>query len=282
VRAPAILAQFSQKLVTTLEASREVLPFAYDWRFDYRASADRLSDFLKRQVPEDAPCDLVAINEGGLVARSFLADYRGEWRKLRSKQGGRLLMLGTANHGSFQALQTLLGRHSLIKTLGRLDLKHSVDEVRRIFASFPSLYQTLPSPSINAAWSALYQRESYGRLDVSAESLEDGLRFQKEIADAVDPERMVCILGDGTPTIVSVEDPRRLDQEQQWALTPDGDGSVAHPYARLAKDGQEVPAYFAKVEHAMLGNDELVARAVVEILDTGKTTLLPAAPAERR
>jgi len=282
VTATDILAQFSQELVTALEQRGEVLPIPYDWRLDYRASADRLSDFLKREIPDDAPCDLIGIAEGGLVARAFVADYRGEWRRLRSKQGGRLLMLGTANHGSFPALQTLLGSHSLVTTLGRLDLRHSVEEVRRIVASFPSLYQTLPSPLINAAWNALYRRESYGNCEVSATLLEDGLQFHKEIFGSVDPDRMVCILGDGNPTVVSLEDPQRLDQEQQWALTPDGDGSVAHQYARLEMNGRPVPTYFASVSHSMLGNDALIARAVVEILDTGKTTLLPTEPPARR
>ena len=244
-------------------------------------NADRLSEFLKREIPDGASCDLVAINEGGLLARSFLADYRGEWRKMRSKTGGRLVMLGTANHGSFQGVLTLLGRHALIGMLGLVDLMHKAEDIRRIFATFPSMYQSLPSRLVNAAWNALYRRESYGKAEVSAELLDNGLRFHKEIADAVDPERMVCILGDGKSTVVSVEDPLRLDQEQQWAVTLDGDGSVAHQYARIEKNGLEVPVYYAPIEHGLLGADENVANAVVEILDRGTTQLLPIQPAAR-
>jgi hypothetical protein len=282
VTATDILAQFSLKLVTALETRREVLLFPYDWRLDYRENADRLSDFLKREIDEGASCDLVAINEGGLVARSYLADYRGEWRQLRGSQGGRLVMLGTANHGSFQSLLTLLGRHSLVKMLGSLDLRNTAEDIRRILASFPSIYQTLPSPFVNATWNALYRRESYGNVEVSAELLETGLRFHREIADAVDPEHMFCILGDGKSTVISMEDPLRLDQDQQWAVTSDGDGNVAHQYARLEKNGQEVPTYYAPVEHGALGNDEHVANAVVQILERGTTTLLPARPSVRR
>jgi hypothetical protein len=93
---------------------------------------------------------------------------------------------------------------------------------------------------------------------------------------------MVCILGDGESTVVSVEDPLQLDQEQQWAVTLDGDGNVAHQYSRLEKNGQAVPAYYVPVGHGLLGSDEKVANAVVEILDAGKTTLLPTEPAARR
>jgi hypothetical protein len=277
-----ILAQFSLKLVSALARQHEVLPFPYDWRLDYRKNADRLSDFLKLEVRDGACCDLVAINEGGLVARSYLADYRGAWRQLQGKEGGgRLVMLGTANHGSFEALRTLLGRQSFVSMLGRIDLRHTAEDIRRILASFPSMYQTLPSPLVNATWNALYQRESYGRLEVSGELLEDGLRFHKEIADAVDPESMFCVLGDGKSTVVSIEDPRRLDQEQQWAVTLEGDGNVAHHYARLQKNGQAVPTYYAPVEHGALGNDAHVANAVVEILGRGTTALLPTQPSAR-
>lgn len=278
VTATDILAQFSLKLVTALEKQREVLPFPFDWRLDFRDSAERLGDFLKREIPQGASCDLIAINEGGLVARSYLADYRGEWRKLHGEKGGRLVMLGTANHGTFNAVQTLLGRHALVRMLGQIDLRHSAEDIRRIFASFPSMYQTLPSPLVNAAWGALYRRESYGKAEVSTELLDDGLKFHKEIADAVDPARMVCILGHGKETVYSVEDPSRLDAEQQWAVTLDGDGTVSHQYARLERDGQPVPTYYAAVEHGLLGADETAASAVAEILESGKTTLLPSEP----
>jgi hypothetical protein len=282
VTATEILAQFSLKLVTALERRHEVLLFPYDWRLDYRESADRLRDFLNRELFEGASCDIVAINEGGLVARSYLADYRGEWRQLRGSRGGRLVMLGTANHGTFQALLTLLGRQSMVKMLGSIDLRHTAEDIRRILASFPSIYQTLPSPLVNAAWNALYRRESYGNIEVSAELLENGLRFHREIADAIDPEHMFCVLGDGKSTVTSIEDPLRLDQDQQWAVTVDGDGSVAHAYARLEKNGKQVPAYYAPVEHGSLGNDEQVANGVLEILEQGATTLLPTRPPLRQ
>ena len=281
VRATDLLAQFSLPLVTALGKQREVLPFPYDWRLDYRETASRLHEFIEDEVPYGASCDLVAINEGGLVARAFIADYRAEWKRIRGEQGSRLVMLGTPNHGSFQSVLVLLGKSSFVTTLGKLDLFHSAEEVRHIFSSFTSLYQLLPSPLLNAAWSALYRRESYGKVDVDVELLDDGLKFHSEIADIVDPERMVCILGDGKSTVVSVEDPTRLDLDQQWAVTLDGDGTVAHPYSRLEKNGQGVPTYYAGVDHGALGTDQGVAGAVLEILDSGKTTRLPTQPPAR-
>ena len=169
----------------------------------------------------------------------------------------------------------LLGESKILKTLGALDVRHTSEEIRQIFASFPSFYQTLPSPLVNAAWAGLYQRESYGDLDVSQELLQAGMQFHKEIAAIVEPERMVCVLGDGRSTVVSVEDPSRLNQAQAWAVTSDGDGIVAHSYDCLAKDGGGVPTYYANVEHGLLANDEQVARAVLEILEQGETGILP-------
>jgi len=278
VSAPRMLAQFSEPLVNALAAGREVLPFPYDWRLDYRQNAARLSEFLERECANGTHCDLVAINEGGLLARAFLADYRGDWRRLHGDRGGRVVMLGTAHHGTFQAVLTLLGEDSLTKALGKIDLKHRREDIRRVFASFPSLYQMLPSPRLNAAWRALYERKSWGACEVSAELLADGLKFQEEIAEAIDPDRMVAVLGDGQSTVVSVDNPERLDQHPQWAMTSEGDGTVAHPCARLEKGGRTVPTYYAPVDHGTLGTDAAVARAVVDILDRGTTTLLATAP----
>lgn len=278
VSAPKMLAQFSEPLVNALAASREVLPFPYDWRLDYRENAARLAEFLERECAKGTHCDLVAINEGGLLARAFLADYRGDWRRLHGERGGRVVLLGTANHGTFQSVLMLLGEHSLVKALGMLDLKHKREDIRRIFASFPSLYQMLPSPRLNAAWRALYERKSWGACEVSAEFLADGLKFHEEIAEAIDADRMVAVLGDGQPTVVSVDDPERLDRQPQWAMTSEGDGTVAHSDARLEKAGRAVPTYYAPVEHSALGTDGNVARAVVEILERGMTTLLASGP----
>ena len=47
--------------------------------------------------------------------------------------------------------------------------------------------------------------------------------------------------------------------------------------ARLEKAGRAVPTYYARAEHTALGTDTTVASAVVEILDSGATTLLATA-----
>lgn len=281
IRADDVLANYYGELALTLAQNREVRLFAYDWRQDYWQLADELRTFLRRQVDEGVSCDLVAHAEGGLVARAYIAENPEEWAQLRGERDSRLVMLGTPNHGSFQHLMVLLGENSLVRTLAKLDLKHSVEEVRRVFASFPSLYQSMPSPLRNAAWSALYQRASWGAVEVDPELLEAGLQFHNEIAGAVDPERMICVLGDGHPTIVSLGDPTRLDGAPQWAMSNQGDGTVAEIDARLEKEGREIPTYFCPDDHSGLTSSPAVLAALADLLDRGQTDRLPREPASR-
>jgi hypothetical protein len=148
--------------------------------------------------------------------------------------------------------------------------------MRRIFASFPSLYQTLPSPLADAAWTALYRRESYGTLEVSQALLDAGAEFHRAIAGTADPQRMWCVLGDDQPTVLAVEDPAQLSGPQQWAFTRRGDGSIAHGLATLSLDGRPVPAVLCRCPHADLASDARVADAVADYLQAGRTDRLPA------
>lgn len=276
VQATDVRADFYGRLVERLVQQHEVLLFAYDWRLDHWESADQLRDFLAREADPGQPCDLVAHGEGGLVARAFIAEHRAAWDALQvDGRGGRLVMLGTPNHGSFQALMALTGKGELLRLLARLDLRHDLEQMRRIFASFPSLYQTLPSPLADAAWTALYRRESYGTLEVSQALLDAGAEFHRAIAGIVDPQRMWCVLGDDQPTVVAVEDPAQLSGPQQWAFTRRGDGSVAHGLATLSLDDRAVPAVLCGCPHADLASDARVADAVADYLQSGRTDRLP-------
>ena len=57
------------------------------------------------QLFYDEPVHLVAYSMGGLVARSFIQRHPQRWRSMwsggadRRARGGRLVMLGTPNHG---------------------------------------------------------------------------------------------------------------------------------------------------------------------------------------
>jgi hypothetical protein len=62
-------------------------------------------------------------------------------------RGGRLVMLGTPNRGSFAIPLTLTGGEKLVKVLARADFSHSLDELLSILGTFPGLYDMLPRRS---------------------------------------------------------------------------------------------------------------------------------------
>lgn len=267
IKATSTLAQFYGNAAKLLAQSHDTRLFPYDWRLDHWANAESLKDYIDSNVQAGQRCDLIAHAEGGLVARAMIARYPETWRGWN----GRLILLGTPNHGSFANLMALIGESEMLRLLGTLDLVHDGEEVRRIFASFPSLYQSLPSPLRNAAWNALYAERSYGSIRVRPELLEQGREFHEQIAGAVDADRMVLIAGDGRPTVESLENPAALDGPRQWAMTERGDSMVPLRYARL----ESVPCYGAKAPHGELCSDAEVLAAIGDILRTGKTNQLP-------
>jgi len=131
--------------------------FAYDWRRDIAESARQLRDFIlekealvkrerkKRFGSEGGPVkfDIVAHSMGGLVARYFLRYGAAElprtnpeptWAGARHVE--RLIMVGTPNAGSLDALTKLIEGEDFSIITPEYDAA--------VLGTFPSLYQLLP------------------------------------------------------------------------------------------------------------------------------------------
>ena len=78
---------------------------------------------------------------GGLVSRRFIQLFPDIWKAMDdasgSGRGGRLVMLGTPNRGSFAIPITLSGAEKLVKLLAKADLHHSEQELLSIIGTFP-------------------------------------------------------------------------------------------------------------------------------------------------
>ena len=129
--------------------------FAYDWRRDNVEAAQLLCQKIiklkARLNRPDLRFDIVAHSMGGLVAR-YCAMY-GDRDVLDSptpqpswegaKHLARLLLFGTPNSGSMDALSTILNGYSVLGTnLPQLKLLDALDR-DAIFTS-PAIYQLLP------------------------------------------------------------------------------------------------------------------------------------------
>lgn len=134
-------------LADHLGASHAVTRFDYDWRQPVRLLGRQLAATLREQLQREParPLRLLVHSMGGLVTRAaFLADP-ALWDDLVAS-GGRLVMMGTPNHGSHLFVETLLGRSATIRLLARADLRDSMQEVLDIVAGFPGALDLLPAP----------------------------------------------------------------------------------------------------------------------------------------
>ena len=134
-------------LLMELDTRWHVRPFPFDWREDIDKSAARLDGEIKA-FGAGEPVHLVAHSMGGLVSRRFIQLFPETWKTMDDAsgggRGGRLVMLGTPNRGSFAIPLTLSGAEKLVKLLAKADVHHSQKQLLEIVGTFPGLYQMLP------------------------------------------------------------------------------------------------------------------------------------------
>ena len=130
-------------MILELDTRWDVRPFPFDWREDIDKSADRLAAEV-RAFGGGGPVHLVAHSMGGLVSRRFLQRHPDIWRSMDDPsgqgRGGRLVMLGTPNRGSFAIPLTLTGNEKLVKLLAE-----AVSHGCRLCSGYrlpPGLYQS--------------------------------------------------------------------------------------------------------------------------------------------
>lgn len=298
LKATGLMQVFYLKLTLSLWwKGWKVKRFWFDWRKDLKTAADELHRCISHFYGEDSPVHIVAHSMGGLVTRTFIKRHYDRWEKMWDREndgllGGRLVMLGTPNHGAFGAVQLLTGL-GMVKTLADVNPHHEVSDLLKITSSFVGPYQMLPSPHISEEWRRLYDPETYARLPVSRivprRRLNAGLTHHELLSDVVVPERMLYIAGYGRKTQTGIKDYGMLhDLEAGYHTTLEGDGTVPHELGFLKTAGGEpVKTYFVGASHINLPRDGRVIGAMNDLLKTGKTSslaeslpLIPEAAAE--
>lgn len=282
--------------ILSLKRTWNVYPFWFDWRKDLADSADELSRYIDTRIGQDAPVHIVGHSMGGLVARTFIQRYAPRWesmwdRESDGKAGGRLVMLGTPNHGSFAIPLLLTGLGSMVRRLAAASLPHGLSDLLEITNSFVGTYQMLPSPRALPTMKPLYSSETYAASSRSVRvpqgRLDGALDHYDRLEHVVDSERMIYVAGYGRPTINGISDFTQLASLDAYETTAtEGDGTVPHELGILqTADGEPVRTYFVDASHTGLPRDDLVVAALDELLETGTTRTLqdrvPRAEAER-
>ena len=117
--------RYYARAVLALGGRWNVTPFAYDWRKDIDESSNELAKLIRRDF-QGKPVHLVAHSMGGLVCRNFIRLHPNLWEAMEDPglvRGGRLIMLGTPNYGSFGIPQVITGQDKMISLLATLDVR---------------------------------------------------------------------------------------------------------------------------------------------------------------
>lgn len=262
-------------LLMELDTRWHVRPFPFDWREDIDKSAGRLDGEIKAFGAGD-PVHLVAHSMGGLVSRRFIQLFPQTWKAMEDTsgtgRGGRLVMLGTPNRGSFAIPLTLTGAEKLVKLLAKADMDHSLEELLAIVGTFPGLYQMLPSALVELGddHKKLFETASWGKLPVGKALLAKGDRFLRSLDKVTDPQRLLYVAGANleTPTRIRIDSPGKFSYRESL----DGDGRVPHELGLL----EGVTTYWVdRGVHGDLAKDTRVLDAITELLQTGRTETLP-------
>jgi len=292
-------------LARHLEDSHRVIRFPYDWRMEIGAAAADLAKVVRKALREhpDQPLRLLAHSMGGLVVRAMIAAEPGLWKEIVKRPGGRLLMLGTPNHGSHLFVETLLGKSDTIRMLGRIDLGHRLQGVLDIVAGFPGALQLLPQPGFTdtagaaakdyfkpATWPELAQNNNdfwFGKKlgGTPAEAdLKAAAAFWALVGDhqgaakPIEPvDRVAYVYGqaDNTPCGIKVS-----KSGIEMLGTPHGDGSVTWASGRLDWL-PENRCWSMPVDHMGLTSTGAYFDDIVELLATGSATRLGRLPVSR-
>jgi pimeloyl-ACP methyl ester carboxylesterase len=236
-------------------------PVLYD--YDWRLGVDQLGAALAERIRTETVdrIMIVAHSMGGLVSRAALAQPG-------MSNVERLVLLGTPNFGSFAPLQALRGTYSVVRKIARLSSRGSPESLAgKIFNTFPSLYHMLPSAQCNGC-ADLFDPAEWPRSGPRPNRalLRDARDIQSKLVQA--DERISVVVGVGQETVTAVV--KRRD-DFVYTVTRHGDGTVPAVSAGLPGARN----HYTLAAHSNLTRDPLVAAAVADLLNTGKTERLP-------
>jgi len=258
-----------------------VLPYPFDWRADIDKSAEGLAAAIQGWAKNE-PVHIVAHSMGGLVARRFIQRFPEIWNSMNDPsgegRGGRLIMCGTPNRGSFAIPLALTGEDKAVKLLTVLDVKHSRRQLLGILHTFLGAYQMLPSPKVDLEddHADLFSEVAWGKIRAHQALLDRACEFQRSLHPVIDADRMIYVAGYGvkTPSRIQVESPGRF----RYQLTADGDGRVPHALGLI----EGVRTFWLAERHGDLVTNERVLDGLTELLATGETDELESQRPVRR
>jgi len=295
------------RLLDTLAATHEVIPFAYDWRApieDATRQLDRVvTAALDARKSSRQPVRIVAHSMGGLVTRALQWQAPQTWERMMSTPGARILMLGVPNQGSMAPAAVLTGRDAFVNMLEGVDLVHGPKEFLSVAAGFPGFLQLLACAEDStqdwynaAAWEALLSIDkARPDMDFSGESprpimrrdwtaptqavLDSARAFQRKLAQQdLKPyaDRIHIVHGCARETPVRAA---QVDGAFEFECVAEGDGRVTWKAGRIPE--VNAPQWYVDAAHGDLADAEDAFIGYVQLLRDGTTLSLATTPPKR-
>jgi tetratricopeptide (TPR) repeat protein len=271
VAAAGVIEGYYGQLAKYLSRTWNVEIFAFDWRRPIAESAAHLQAKLAALHASGVRVRLIAHSMGGLVSRACIAKDPGLWREI-VQRGGRLVMLGTPNFGSYVPARAFARQHALLRTIERLDVTSDLDQLTSVVRAFPGLLEMLPRRAGHdllafAAWKG-FESHRPG----SAE-LERASTFREWLdPQAIQPDSMVYVAGQAPETPVAMA---LREGKVMFQMSSCGDGTVPWELGILPN----VDTYYVDSEHGDLAKHERSFAGYHDLLQSGRTTSLVRSPA---
>lgn len=298
-----VVGKIYDDLIEFLGQSHEVVEFSYDWRKPIEEEARRLgkriAGALSARSGSGKPVRMIAHSMGGLVARTMQLECPDVWQQMMLQPGGRLLMLGTPNGGSWAPMQTLSGDDTFGNTLIAFGAPFQDHKARQMMAQFPGFIQL--QAALNDPKHQLDRHDTWRKL------AEDDLAIVREHNWWHADIRQLTPYEWGVPTQevldAAVALRRRLDEQRDSLarehperlllvagmakFTPDGfeigNEGLTYLNAREGGDGRvtldsailpNVATWRVDCEHGALPDERGAFEAYLELLEHGRTERL--------
>lgn len=280
VEAHALMGSAYRSLLKALGKKYNVVPFPFDWRKSILDSAKELAKDLElRMAKTDRPIRIMAHSMGGLVVHAMYSAHQSTWEKFSSREGSRVIFLGSPLRGSHVIPSLFLRKHRLFKTLHSLDLTNDSSELLQILRKYPGLLELLP---MNAerdyndkrTWAEIGRNEDNFVTPLKPEldkAKELGELFQKR---PIEGENLIYIAGKDSYTPYTL----KFDSNNKATLWGTSKGDSCVTWETGITSAFEGRTWYMRASHGALCATKEYFPALMELLEFGSTQLMPNQP----
>ncbi|SFT44875.1 CHAT domain-containing protein [Algoriphagus locisalis] len=268
-----------------LAETYDVVTFQFDWRKPLKDTAAVFERKIDELLKKEQPIKIVAHSMGGVLVRDFMVYYSKTWNRLNTSVGFRGIFLGSPLGGSFRIPYVLFGKDSLIKLLGKIDIRHSTKELLQYFCDFPGILNLLPiDPNGKFDFSdpKLWQKMRTAHGDEGWPIPDEGLlaefgEHQRKIWSIKEPldfSNFTYIAGQSGKKSFTVSNMEIDKGKLEFFATHQGDESVTWASGIPGSMMVNNQVYYANVTHGSLAKEKNLFRAIEELLIFGSTKRL--------